>query len=99
MKNIKNVLAALFFTILIGSPLIAVICVTYAESDTTEYCGTVIRMYDTPPNYRVEATKHVVFYSRKLNRNIDAEVSNQVYANTEVNERICVELNRYEVND
>ena len=99
MKNIKNVLAAVFFAILIGSPLIVVTYVMYTESDTTEYCGTVVRMYDTPPNYRVKATKHVVFYSRKLNRNIDAEVSNQVYANTDVNERICVELNRYEVND
>lgn len=62
------------------------------------YCGKVTKLYETAAGYKVASEKHIIFYNDSLKRNIDVEVTNNVYANTTENENICFYLTEYDLN-
>lgn len=60
------------------------------------YCGEVVDRYRTTAGYKVHEEKHIVFYSEEVGRNVDVKVTDNCYANTFVDERVCFSLLKWE---
>ncbi len=69
----------------------------YNEGKEKSYCGKVIAKYSTDAGYKIYPTKHVVFYSNTLLKNIDIEVTDNTYWNTNIGEIVCFNLNKCQV--
>lgn len=68
-----------------------------SELEERTYCGKVVDKYRTSAGYKVYEEKHVVFFSDSLKRNIDIQVTDNCYANTNKDEIVCFTLHKHQV--
>lgn len=91
--NIKNI----DYKFLIAATILLSILSTmgyiiYRDNAKSEYCGKIVRMYETQAGYKVRPKKHIVFYNHKLKRNIDIEISDNDYCNLHNEQTVCYML-------
>lgn len=99
MKKYKfHILLSIIIIVLI-TIIITLVMTIKENKKETQFCGKVVNCYVTPAGYKIHSEKHVVFYNDSLKRNIDVKVNNQTYANTVINEFICFDLNKRQLNE
>jgi len=68
--------------------------IIYRGNVKSEYCGKIVRMYETQAGYKAPPEKHIVFYNYKLKRNIDIEISDNDYCNLHNGQTVCYMLSK-----
>lgn len=71
----------------------------YETEKREQYCGIIVKTYMTNAGYKVQPTRHVVFYNNKLKRNIDVQVNNQTFVNVVEQQNVCFNLNKHQLNE
>lgn len=97
MKKQNILIAAVI--LLIGYGLFRFVKLGFDNTREVQYCGKVVKVYMTTAGYKVSPSRHIVFYSDSLKRNIDVRVTNQTFVNIVEGQRVCFDLNRMQLDE
>lgn len=98
MKNKETFIMTIIATLIVII-LFYIMLYSIKKHKETLYCGKVVKTYITPAGYKVYPERRVVFYCDSLKRNIDVKVTVQQFANTNIGEIICFELDERQLEE